>query len=195
MPTYVFKGRIRLNEVVSGERAADSREALRQILRREQVTLTSVKEKGREIGIPKLSGRRKVKSKDLAIFTRQFSVMIDAGLPLVQCLDILAQQQQNKYFQQVLGQIRQDVEEGSTLAAAMARRDSPHARAADRAPPSGLPAILDNRDAVGSARACEVFDPAAHRHFHKKHHKPQRGDRLPNDPPHGNPPPTRKAQV
>src|SRR6476661_371161 len=121
MPTYVFKGRNRMNEVITGERVADNREALRQALRREQVTLTSVKEKGREIGIPKLSGRKKVKSKDLAIFTRQFSVMIDAGLPLVQCLDILSQQQQNKYFQQVLAQIRQDVEEGSTLAAAMAR--------------------------------------------------------------------------
>jgi type IV pilus assembly protein PilC len=120
MPTYVFKGRNRLNEVVVGERVADNREALRQILRREQVTLTSVKEKGREIGIPKI-GRKKVKSKELSIFTRQFSVMIDAGLPLVQCLEILAQQQDNKYFQQVLMQVRQDVEEGSTLAAAMAR--------------------------------------------------------------------------
>ena len=121
MPTYVFKGRNRMNEIVAGERVADNREALRQILRREQVVLTSVKEKGREIGIPKLAGRRKVASKDLAIFTRQFSVMIDAGLPLVQCLDILSQQQQNKYFQQVLAQVRQDVEEGSTLAAAMSR--------------------------------------------------------------------------
>jgi len=121
MPTYVFKGRNRMNESVMGERVADNREALRQILRREQVTLTSVKEKGREIGIPKLTGRRKVKSKDLAIFTRQFSVMIDAGLPLVQCLDILSQQQQNKHFQGVLAQVRQDVEEGSTLAAAMSR--------------------------------------------------------------------------
>ena len=91
MPTYIFKGRNRMNEVVNGERVADNREALRQILRREQVTLTSVKEKGREIGIPKLSGRKRVNSKDLAIFTRQFSVMIDAGLPLVQCLDILSQ--------------------------------------------------------------------------------------------------------
>src|SRR5205809_4671136 len=128
MPTYAFKARNRMNEVVSGERVADNREALRQVLRREQVTLTSVKEKGREIGIPKLSGRKKVNSKDLAIFTRQFSVMIDAGLPLVQCLDILAQQQQNKYFQQVLAQVRQDVEEGSTLAAAMAR----HSRVFDQ---------------------------------------------------------------
>jgi len=121
MPTYVFKGRNRLNEIVVGERVADTRDALRQILRREQVTLTSVKEKGREIGIPKLGGRKKVKSKDLSVFTRQFSVMIDAGLPLVQCLEILAQQQENKYFQQILLQVRQDVEEGSTLAAAMAR--------------------------------------------------------------------------
>ena len=121
MPTYVFKGRNKLNEIVVGERVADNREALRQILRREQVTLTSVKEKGREIGIPKIGGRKKVKSKDLSVFTRQFSVMIDAGLPLVQCLEILAQQQENKYFQQILLQVRQDVEEGSTLAAAMGR--------------------------------------------------------------------------
>ncbi|MFN2455918.1 MAG: type II secretion system F family protein [Pyrinomonadaceae bacterium] len=121
MPTYVFKGRNRMNEIIVGERVADNREALRQVLRREQVVLTSVKEKGREIGIPKFGGGKKVKSKDLAIFTRQFSVMIDAGLPLVQCLDILGQQQDNKFFQQVLMQVRQDVEEGSTLAAAMAR--------------------------------------------------------------------------
>jgi type IV pilus assembly protein PilC len=121
MPTYVFKGQNRLNETVSGERVADNREVLRQTLRREQITLMSVKEKGREIGIPKLAGKKKVKSKDLAIFTRQFSVMIDAGLPLVQCLDILSQQQQSKHFQQVLAQVRQDVEEGSTLAAGMAR--------------------------------------------------------------------------
>lgn len=128
MPTYVFKGRNRLNEIVVGERVADNREALRALLRREQVTLTSVKEKGREIGIPKIGGRKKVKAKDLSIFTRQFSVMIDAGLPLVQCLEILAQQQDNKYFQQILMQVRQDVEEGSTLAAAMGR----HSRVFDQ---------------------------------------------------------------
>jgi type IV pilus assembly protein PilC len=122
MPTYVFKGRNRLGEVIVGERLADSREVLRQLLRREQVMLTSVKEKGREIAVPKIGGgRKKVKSKELAIFTRQFSVMIDAGLPLVQCLEILSQQQESKYFTMVLTQTRQDVEEGSTLAAAMAR--------------------------------------------------------------------------
>jgi type IV pilus assembly protein PilC len=122
MPTYVFKGRNRLGEVIVGERMADSREVLRQLLRREQVMLTSVKEKGREVAVPKIGGgRKKVKAKELAIFTRQFSVMIDAGLPLVQCLEILAQQQDNKFFAMVLTQIRQDVEEGSTLAAAMGR--------------------------------------------------------------------------
>jgi type IV pilus assembly protein PilC len=121
MPTYVFKGRNRLGEVMVGERVADSRDVLKQLLRREQIMLTSVKEKGREVAVPKLGGRGKVKSKELSIFTRQFSVMIDAGLPLVQCLDILASQQENKYFQQVLTQTRQDVEEGSTLAVAMSR--------------------------------------------------------------------------
>jgi type IV pilus assembly protein PilC len=121
MPTFVFKGRNRLGEVIVGERIADSRDMLRQALRREQVMLTSVKEKGREVAVPKLGGRKKVKAKDLSVFTRQFSVMIDAGLPLVQCLDILSSQQENKYFQQVLTQVRQDVEEGATLAAAMSR--------------------------------------------------------------------------
>src|ERR1044071_219775 len=121
MPTYVFKGRNRLNEIVVGERVADNREALRQTLRREQVTLTSVKEKGREIGIPKIGGRKKVKSRDLSVFTRQFSVMLDAGLPLVQCLEILAQQQDNKFFQKIIFQVRGDVESGLTLADAMAK--------------------------------------------------------------------------
>ncbi len=122
MPTYVFKGRNRGGEMVMGERIADTRDSLRQLLRREQVLLTSVREKGREVALPKISGRsKKVKAKELSIFTRQFSVMIDAGLPLVQCLDILAEQQENKFFQQTLVQVRQSVEDGSTLAMAMAR--------------------------------------------------------------------------
>src|SRR5881397_1717996 len=119
MPTYAFKGRNRMNELVVGERVADNRDELRETLRREQVTVTSVKEKGREIGIPKLSGRKKVKAKELAVFTRQFSVMIDAGLPLVQCIDILGEQQQNAFFKDVLRQVRQNVEEGATLFAAL----------------------------------------------------------------------------
>jgi type IV pilus assembly protein PilC len=120
MPTYVFKGRNRLNEIVVGERVATDRTALESMLRREQVILTNAREKGREISLPKL-GREKIKSKDLALFTRQFSVMLDAGLPLVQCLEILGQQQDNKFFQKIIFQTRADVEAGMTLADAMAK--------------------------------------------------------------------------
>ena len=119
MPTFVFKGRNRLNELVYGEREAASQDELRTLLRREQIVLTQASEKGREIALPKLGRNKKVKAKDLAVFTRQFSVMIDAGLPLVQCLDILAEQQQNAFFKDVLRQVRQHVEEGSTLSAAL----------------------------------------------------------------------------
>src|SRR5437868_7272141 len=120
MPTYVFKGRNRLNEMVVGERVATNRSALEMLLRREQIILTNAREKGREISLPKV-GREKVKHKQLALFTRQFSVMLDAGLPLVQCLEILGQQQDNKPFKKVIMQTRGDVESGMTLADAMAK--------------------------------------------------------------------------
>ena len=119
MPTYAFKGRNRLNEMVAGEREAATQDELRALLRREQIVMTQASEKGREIAIPKLGRRKKVKAKELAVFTRQFSVMIDAGLPLVQCIDILGEQQQNAFFRDVLRQVRQNVEEGSTLFAAL----------------------------------------------------------------------------
>jgi len=119
MPTYAFKGRNRLNEMVTGEREAATQDELRALLRREQIVMTQASEKGREISIPKLGRRKKVKAKELAVFTRQFSVMIDAGLPLVQCIDILGEQQQNAFFKDVLRQVRQNVEEGSTLFAAL----------------------------------------------------------------------------
>jgi type IV pilus assembly protein PilC len=120
MPTYVFKGRNRLNEIVVGERVAADRASLEGMLRRDQVILTTAREKGREISLPKI-GREKVKHKDLSLFTRQFSVMLDAGLPLVQCLEILGQQQDNKNFQKVILGTRGDVESGMTLADAMAK--------------------------------------------------------------------------
>ena len=119
MPTYAFKGRNRLNEMVSGEKVAASQDELRALLRREQIVMTQASEKGREINLPKLGRGKKVKAKDLAIFTRQFSVMIDAGLPLVSCLDILAEQQKNVFFKEVLHQVRQNVEEGATLSSAL----------------------------------------------------------------------------
>lgn len=121
MPTYAFKGRNRLNEIIAGEKEAANQDELRALLRREQIVLTQASEKGREIAIPKLGRRKKVKAKELAVFTRQFSVMIDAGLPLVQCLDILGEQQQNPFFKDVLRQVRQNVEEGSTLYQALER--------------------------------------------------------------------------
>ena len=117
MPAYVWKGKTRRGVATSGERVADSKDAVIAMLRREQVLVTSIKEKGKELALPKLGGG--IKSKDIAIFTRQFSVMIDAGLPLVQCLEILGTQQDNASFQKVLLAVRQDVEGGSSLADAM----------------------------------------------------------------------------
>jgi len=98
---------------------ANNPEAVVATLRRQQIITTSVRAKPRDIviSIPGFGG--KVSEKEIAIFTRQFSTMIDAGLPLVQCLDIPASQQDNKTFQKVLTQIRQDVESGSTLASAL----------------------------------------------------------------------------
>jgi type IV pilus assembly protein PilC len=84
MPAYVWKGKTRDGKAVSGERVAESKEAVMALLRRDQILVSSVKEKGKELAVPKLGGG--VPAKELAIFTRQFSVMIDAGLPLVQCL-------------------------------------------------------------------------------------------------------------
>src|SRR5947199_4388240 len=119
MPVYTYRGTNRSGGSVSGELTASSKAELQNLLRRQQITATKMSEKGKEFNLPTFGGS--VKAKDLAIFTRQFSVMIDAGLPLVQCLEILAQQQDNKYFALVLTQTRQDVEEGSTLSTAMSK--------------------------------------------------------------------------
>ncbi len=117
MPAFVWKGKTRDGKAVSGERVADNREAVMTLLRREQILVSSVREKGKEVSLPKFGGG--VPAKDLAIFTRQFSVMIDAGLPLVQCLEILGSQQENKTFAKILQTTRMDVESGSSLADAM----------------------------------------------------------------------------
>jgi type IV pilus assembly protein PilC len=119
MPQFEYRGTSRTGEQVSGTRAAPSREALDALLRREQITPTRIVEKGKEIAIPKPKVAGSVNAKELAIFTRQFSVMIDAGLPLVQCLEILATQQENKGFAKALSQVRSSVEGGSNLANAL----------------------------------------------------------------------------
>ena len=120
MPVFVFDGRTARGAKISGvERIADSKAALTAQLRRERITPTKIKEKGKEFVFPTSIGRQKVTAKEMAVFLRQFSVMIDAGLPLVQCLEILAGNQENLTFQKVITDVRARVEGGSTLANAL----------------------------------------------------------------------------
>src|ERR1700726_803243 len=117
MPVYTYRGTNRGGGAVSGEVTATSKAELQNIRGRQQITPTKMSEKGKEFNLPTFWGS--VNAKELAVFTRQFSVMIDAGLPLVQCLEILAGQQENKVFQKVLTGTRSAVEAGATLSAAM----------------------------------------------------------------------------
>ena len=117
MPTFEWKGTARNGQTQTGVLVADSKDAVINMMRRQQIVVTAVKEKGKEIALPKFGGG--VPAQAVAIFTRQFSVMIDAGLPLVQCLEILGSQQDHKAFKRTLIQVRQDVESGSNLADAM----------------------------------------------------------------------------
>src|ERR1700733_5739871 len=116
MPVFTFSGKDASGQKISGERVAPNKQALQQQLRREHITPGAVREKGKVFVMPTF-GSSKVK--DIAIFFRQFSVMIDAGLPLVQCLEILAANQENPSFQKTLTGVRTTVEGGSTLANAM----------------------------------------------------------------------------
>jgi len=118
MPVFTFSGKTATGEKVSGERVANSKDMLASQLRRERITPSAIKEKGKEFVLPTF-GSGKVKTKEIAVFFRQFSVMIDAGLPLVQCLEILAANQENQAFQKALTGVRSSVEGGSTLANAM----------------------------------------------------------------------------
>src|SRR5438046_2114562 len=123
MPVFTYRGTNRSGGSVTGEMTAASKTELQTLLRRQQITPTKMSEKGKEFNLPTFGGG--VTAKELAVFTRQFSVMIDAGLPLVQCLEILAGQQENKFFQKILAGTRGQVEGGATLSAAM--RSSPKA--------------------------------------------------------------------
>jgi type IV pilus assembly protein PilC len=117
MPVFTYQGTNKAGSKVSGEMNATSKSDAQNQLRRQQITTKKMSEKGKEFNMPQFGGS--VNAKELAIFTRQFSVMIDAGLPLVQCLEILAGQQENKLFQKVLVATRASVEGGATLSAAM----------------------------------------------------------------------------
>jgi type IV pilus assembly protein PilC len=116
MPAYDWKGKNRLGEMQAGLIVADTKDAAAALLKRNGIEVISVKAQS---GGSKSFG--KVPPKELSIFTRQFSVMIDAGLPLVQCLEILGGQQQHKGFQKTIDAIRRDVEEGATLQTSMSK--------------------------------------------------------------------------
>jgi type IV pilus assembly protein PilC len=125
MPTFAYSGRTRAGQTVAGERIADTMDAAIAALRREQINVTKItpaaKAEAKAEAKAKAKGKtgKKVAAKNLAVFVRQFSVMIDAGLPLVQCLDILGNQEEDKNFAAVILQTRTDVESGASLADAM----------------------------------------------------------------------------
>jgi len=116
MPAYVWKGKNRLGEIQEGVIVADSKDGASNTLKRNGIQVLSVQVQGAAS-----RGSGKVKQKALAIFTRQFSVMIDAGLPLVQCLEILGAQQSDKNFQKIISAVRTDVEQGATLQMALSK--------------------------------------------------------------------------
>lgn len=142
MATFAYTGRTRGGETVSGERIADTQEAATAALRRDQVLVTKIapaKARAEQKAVTKRARGRRVNSKNLAVFTRQFSVMIDAGLPLVQCLDILGNQEEDKNFARVIIETRSDVEGGSSLADAMRKH------------PKVFDALFTNMIAAGEA--------------------------------------------
>jgi type IV pilus assembly protein PilC len=139
MATFAFSGRTRAGQTVTGERAADTVEAAVAALRREQILVTQItpsREKAAKAAGPK---DKAVNAKNLAIFTRQFSVMIDAGLPLVQCLEILGNQEEDKNFSKIILATRAEVESGASLADAM------------RKSPKAFDALFTNMIAAGEA--------------------------------------------
>ena len=141
MATFAFSGRTRAGEQVSGERIADSLDAAVVALRKDQILVTRITPAKVKSAAKAREGRegRKTTARNLAVFTRQFSVMIDAGLPLVQCLDILGNQEEDRNFAKTILQTRSDVESGASLADAMKK----HPRTFD--------ALFTNMIAAGEA--------------------------------------------
>jgi type IV pilus assembly protein PilC len=117
MATYVWTGKTRQGAIQKGEMVAKSHEEVTNHLRKQNILVTSVQTKSG--GLASLSFGGKVKEKDIVVFTRQFATMIDAGLPLVQCLEILSTQSDNKILAKTIGEVRADVESGSTYADAL----------------------------------------------------------------------------
>lgn len=139
MPTFAFSGRTRGGEVIAGERAGDTMDAVVSALRREQILVTRIAPHESKVAAPKKVKAKAPSAKSLAVFTRQFSVMIDAGLPLVQCLDILGNQEEDKSFAAAILGVRADVEGGASLADAMKKY------------PKAFDALYSNMVAAGEA--------------------------------------------
>jgi type IV pilus assembly protein PilC len=138
MPTFAFSGRTRGGETVNGERAGDTMDLVIAALRREQILVTRITP-AKAAAAPKALKSKAPSAKNLAVFTRQFSVMIDAGLPLVQCLEILGNQEEDKNFAAVILAVRGDVEGGASLADAMKKH------------PKVFDALYSNMIAAGEA--------------------------------------------
>jgi len=116
--TYLWKGKTVKGETLSGEYEATNKNAVGSYLRKRRITITSIKKKPKDINISFLQ-KKGVGVKDLSVFTRQFATMVNAGLPLVQCMDVLGRQLEKPFFKEVVIQVTADVEGGSTLAEAL----------------------------------------------------------------------------
>jgi type IV pilus assembly protein PilC len=121
MPKFSWEGKTRTGAMQKGEMEAPSEAVVTATLRRQGILPARIKERGKGFDIElKIPGMQpKITTKDLVVFTRQFATMIDAGLPLVQCLDILGRQQDNKTFKTILISVKESVESGSTFAEAL----------------------------------------------------------------------------
>jgi type IV pilus assembly protein PilC len=152
MPTFAYRGRNQTGQVVAGQIEANTTEAVVAQLRQQRIFPISVKPQPKPVELKVPGFGKKIKGKDLAVFTRQFATMLDAGLPLVQCLEILASQQPNKQFKKTLTEIREDVEGGSTFAAALRRHpkafDSLYANMVEAGEAGGLLDTILNRLSV-----------------------------------------------
>ena len=119
MSVYVWEGKNRKGEIQKGEMEAASEAVIRATLNRLKISPSKIKKKPKDLFENVAFLQPKVKESDIILFCRQFSTMIDAGLPIVQCLDILYSQQENKTFKKMLKEIKDSVENGSTLAEAL----------------------------------------------------------------------------
>jgi type IV pilus assembly protein PilC len=122
VPVYAYKGKSTSGEPQAGELTFSTRDEAVGYLRKKRIIATYIREKPRPVSFSLKIGRSGVKTKDLVIFTRQFATMVNAGLPLVQCLDILSKQSEGIHFRTVISDVMHDVEAGSTLSESLGRR-------------------------------------------------------------------------